>query len=711
MALKLLSPHPAEIRHTVREEQPPHGADERNPQRMDSPTSSPAAVAVAPSPNPLAPAASIRRGPRARFLLVAVLATAGLLWLSYFPVNCGWLAWFALVPLLVLVRATARPRIVYLSAWIGGLAFYFPALQWMRVADPRMYYTWIGLAIYCSLYFPLTLLIVRFLDRRTRLPLALTLPVVWTALEFFRSWFATGFSWYLVGYTQHDFLPVLQIADLAGVYGVTFLVVAVNAVLFEALYRWGGFRTRFAGPDAPPSRSQVEVVIEAGVVAAALLAAVGYGEWRLGQDAFTPGPRIALIQGNVPQQIRNDSIMIELMESHYVALCDLAAQQEPKPALLVWPETSFPYSWSDTAADAPRPAPAGWDGEVQMCRFGLTEIARRWGTTRRRVAPHTNILVGLDSGVFEADGRKHAYNSALLLDVDATALPAFGASTAALLASPSGPGPLLAGSAMFPGRARRRRAGPLRQDPLRAVRGVRAIPRLAAVDAGFRAYDFDYSIEPGRGATHFPLKVGPDSRFSFGVAICYEDTDADRTRPYGGGDGKPPVDFLLNISNDGWFDGTSEHDEHLAICRFRAVECRRSIGRAVNMGVSAVIDPDGRVLAPRPVEGTEWDRPEVRTTIGTPLAGLSSDDLKTALELFPSEHDHRAAVWLASPGDTLPAARWAEFKKTACILLADVPIDHRVSFYALWGDWLVWGCWALLGGGVVLALAKKRRRT
>ena len=49
-------------------------------------------------------------------------------------------------------------------------------------------------------------------------------------------------------------------------------------------------------------------------------------------------------------------------------------------------------------------------------------------------------------------------------------------------------------------------------------------------------------------------------------------------RPYGGGDGEPPVDFLLNISNDGWFDGTSEHEEHLAICRFRAVECRRSVG-------------------------------------------------------------------------------------------------------------------------------------
>jgi apolipoprotein N-acyltransferase len=188
----------------------------------------------------IAPAAVAPRRPLppALFLLLAALTTAGLLWLCYFPANCGWLAWFALVPFLVLVRSTARPRWVYLCAWVCGLAFYFPALQWMRVADPRMVYAWIMLAVYCSLYFPIALRIIRFLDRRTVLPLILTLPLVWTALEFVRTWLFTGFSWYLLAYTQHDFLPVIQFADLTGAYGVTFLVAAVNAVLFEALSRW-----------------------------------------------------------------------------------------------------------------------------------------------------------------------------------------------------------------------------------------------------------------------------------------------------------------------------------------------------------------------------------------------------------------------------------------------------------------------------------------
>src|SRR5262249_195736 len=94
-------------------------------------------------------------------------------------------------------------------------------------------------------------------------------------------------------------------------------------------------------------------------------------------------------------------------------------------------------------------------------------------------------------------------------------------------------------------------------------------------------YDFDYSVESGPPSPRFPLTDRLGKRdFPFGVLICYEDTDPDVARPYGG---KPPVDFLLNTSNDGWFNGTSEHEQHLAICRFRAIECRRSVARAVNM--------------------------------------------------------------------------------------------------------------------------------
>ena len=103
-------------------------------------------------------------------LYLAAILSGVLLYASFFPVNFGFLAWIALVPLLFLVHASARPRHIYLAAFIGGLTFYVPALQWVRVAHPAMYATWGFLSIMCSAYFVLGIWLIRLLDRR-RLPL------------------------------------------------------------------------------------------------------------------------------------------------------------------------------------------------------------------------------------------------------------------------------------------------------------------------------------------------------------------------------------------------------------------------------------------------------------------------------------------------------------------------------------------------------------
>src|SRR3954449_8649092 len=89
--------------------------------------------------------------PRTRVFLPAILSGL-LLYLSFFPVNAGFLAWFALVPLLSLVRANARPRRIYFASFVGGLVCYVPAIQWMRVAHPAMYASWLFLAFCCALF-------------------------------------------------------------------------------------------------------------------------------------------------------------------------------------------------------------------------------------------------------------------------------------------------------------------------------------------------------------------------------------------------------------------------------------------------------------------------------------------------------------------------------------------------------------------------------
>jgi apolipoprotein N-acyltransferase len=545
------------------------------------------------------------------------------LWLCYFPAACGWLAWLALVPLLGLVRMPRRRwRFPHLAAFAGGLLFYWPAIQWMRVADPRMYFTWAFLATYCALYFPLFLFLVRRMERRTRLPLVVSVPVVWTALELLRSTFGTGFGWYLLGHSQHDALALIQISDLTGAYGVSFVVAAVNALLFEVLYGRAWFRRWLLGQDSPPCWSRVALLGQGLGVVGLLLATVGYGFWNLRHDAFAAGPRIALLQGNVDQRIRNESSVTDEaareMNAHFTDLADLAGLH--RPDLVVWPETSAPATWVEALPGEAAPA------SLEFAR----QAAERW---------HTNVLFGLNSQVWSAEGKRRQYNSAVLIDPDG---------------KPRG-----------------------RYDKIHRVPFGEYVPLRDWLPwmNQLAPYDFDYSVWPGEAFTRFPMTAHSSGQSStFGVVICYEDTDADMARPYGGGDGRPPADFLLNISNDGWFDGSSEHDQHLAICRFRAVENRRCVARSVNMGISAVIDGNGRVLAPQ----------ELRAPEGA--------------------HPRGVRIWEveAKPGGaSLPLSRWQEFKKVPGVLIAKVPLDDRVSLYARWGDWLPWACWVMVGLGVV----------
>jgi apolipoprotein N-acyltransferase len=544
-------------------------------------------------------------------------ATGGLLWLCYFPAAWGFLGWVALVPLLCLVRLPRR-RGLYWSAFAGGLLFTTPALQWMRIADPRMYATWLFMSFYCALYFPLTL----FLVRRSRLPLVLTLPVVWTALEYLRCTFGTGFGWYLLGHSQHDALAFIQISDLTGAYGVSFILAAANALLFEVLYSLDGFRKWLCGAEVAPRWSRTALLAQGLGVAALVMAAGGYGIWRLHQQDFAAGPTVALIQGNLDQRIRSDSDVSHdagvVVADHYFHISDVAARWFD-PDLIIWPETSWPFGWTEIQPG--RPAP----NAIQQAKIW----SDRWKTF---------ALLGLNAYIWE-DGKERRYNSALLIDPDG---------------QPRG-----------------------RYDKIHRVPFGEYVPFrdwLPWMNA-LAPYDHDYSVWPGQDFTRFalPARAGKPAT-TFGVLICYEDTDADVSRPYGGGDGRPAADFVLNISNDGWFNGTFEHDQHLAICRFRAVENRRPVARSVNMGISAIIDGNGRVLAPQ--------------ALRTP-PGLVPADLR---------------VWRAeaAPGAaSLPISQWGQYKKVPGVLLGVIPLDGRFSFYAHWGDWLPWTCAVLAMGGLV----------
>jgi apolipoprotein N-acyltransferase len=551
------------------------------------------------------------------------LLSGVLLWMSYFPVAWGWLCWIALVPVLTLVRLRASGGRVFLAAWMGGLAFFFPVLQWMRVGDDQMYYTWAALATFCSLFLPVAILILRQLDSRTGLLLAFTAPVVWTALEFFRAQFAGGFPWYLLAHTQHDFLPIIQISDLTGAYGVSFLLVAVNGSLAAIIFRMLGMRRLPMRGGEQRQDSLVGLVAQSVVVALLIAGSLIYGEFRLGQQPFSDGPRVALIQCNLEQDVRNGSDAasdaerqraVETMDEHYAQLQRLAAAQGAN--LIVWPETSHAQPWEEFSEEFPAHERAAALAKANGATFAEARACA------------TNVLFGFSTFIYQPSKAQLRYNSAVLVDA----------------------------------------AGvyQMRYDKMHRVPFGEYIPFVdwAPWMKVFSPYgDVNYSIQSGDQFTRFP--IGP---YRFGVVICFEDSDPDLARQYVGGDGKQSADFLLNISNDGWFKRTSEHEEHLAISRFRAIECRRSLGRAVNMGITAIIDGNGRVLAPEKTgeyaSGYTWEVP-----------GAGAKELRVS--------------------------RWNEFKNVKGVVTGVIPIDHRTSWYARWGDWLPWTCWFLVAALLV----------
>jgi apolipoprotein N-acyltransferase len=544
--------------------------------------------------------------------LLLGLCTAGLLWASFFPMNIGVLAWVALAPMLLLVRAPISTRKAAAAVWLAGLLCNIVTMEWIRIADPRMYASWIGLSFYCSLYFPLTLWLLRRLDRM-RWPLTLTVPLIWVPLEYFKAHFLTGFAWYFLGHAQHDYLALVQITDVTGVYGVSFLVAAGNGLAAELLSRSMWIRAKLQLLSAPTSR----LAWQGATVAVLVLLSAGYGLIRMNQANFTEGPTVALLQSNIDQRLKNSRHLgtsegVSAAEYMYLKMAGLTLEAKKKHAnidLMIWPETACPYDWKTMASvQADDPRRADWEKYMDDRSLMVKEITHN---------ANSNVLVGINADELTAGERGNRYNSALLVSKDGTAKERYDK----MHCVPFG------------------EYVPLRQ----------TLPFMSV----FVPYDFDYSLTSGTNWTRFKLPT-EKGEFTFGAIICYEDSDPLLARRYVCEEGpdRPPVDFLVNMSNDGWFDGHPEHEQHLAICRFRAIESRRAVLRSVNMGISAVIDGNGKIVA-------------------------------------------------------LPASTWGQSKKISAVVVATVPVDRRSGLYARFGDWFP----ASMSVLAVLGLALTLRRS
>lgn len=380
-----------------------------------------------------------------------------------------------------------------------------------------------------------------------------------------------------------------------------------------------------------------------------VLGTIFYGKWRIrqGDECIEEGPLVAALQSNVPQSVKRSFKASEELFAELMAKSRAAAQAGAE--LIVWPETMVQGILQPDLWPYLDPEPK----QDKAFHEALREHAR----------DTAHLLVGGYGAEimkdFEGKPCLGNYNSAFFYRSDGT---------------PS----------------------PQRYDKIHLVLFGEYIPFRKRFHWLYRQlrrfapkeYNFDYSLEHGTNYTVFEMADANrpadgsgarqgDAPHRFGVIICYEDTVPYVARNFALDErGRKRIDWLVNISNDGWFvrflDGSArvipstELPQHTAICAFRAVENRLAILRSVNTGVSCLIDSTGKIRS----------------------------DYLAASEGFPRKAMDRTGM-----------AGWFTDK---------MPIDTRITFYSRHGQWLDAGCAIAFAAVVILPggarLVRRRRR-
>jgi len=547
---------------------------------------------------------------------IALLGASALLLTAIHP-PVGWasLAWVAYVPFVLACGPTVPRRALGLAAYAVGLLYWLGNLYWII---PITAIGWVAFCLYMAVLWPVMALALQY-ARKRRLPLFLATAVVVAGAERLQGFPLGGFFWRFLAHSQFQNPTVIQIADLVGAGGVSFVLAMVSGLVAELILAAGDAGLLRAAP-----------LTRLILVGAAVVGTVTYGRWRIAQTEVStaPGPLVASIQSNVPQSVKRSFQASEEMFTDLMEMSKAAAQAGPE--LIVWPETTVQAmldykTWPFLTED---PLRGQFDKVLRDHAKG-----RAW------------VLVGAYGGQIRQDDQGDValdrFNSAFLYRPDGT-------------------------------------QDPQRYDKIHLVLFGEYLPFknsfhwLYNLLMKFTPYNYDYTLDPGRECTVFDMD--PNRAFTgsvpyrFGVIICYEGTIPWLGRRFAlDGQGHKRIDWLVNISNDGWFVRFSGHPptvrpsaelaQHVAVCTFRAVENRVPILRSVNTGISCLIDSCGRVH-----DGF------VASSPGLPVKAL----------------------------DRTGMAGW---------FIDRMPIDKRVSAFSRHGRWLDNLCAVLLTAGVLLAMS------
>jgi apolipoprotein N-acyltransferase len=451
----------------------------------------------------------------------------------------AWPVLFFTFPILVwLVDGAAAGRLgglpsAAIAGWWFGFGYFLAGLYWVGYAflvDAKTFGWLMPLAVValpagmaCYTAFGLGLARMLWTRGPTRL---IALAIALTAEEWLRGHLFSGFPWNVYGYALTGPLVLAQSAALVGIWGLTFIAVAVfasPAVLVDE-------RTDTRRPWLPLA------------LAVVLLAALaGYGAMRLSRTPtlFVEGVRLRIMQPNLQQDQKFNYGAKQKVMSQYLELSDRSTGPQSGGVRdvthLIWPESAFPFLLTREP-----------DALAQITALLPEGTVLITGAVRAPEAPPGQKI-------------ERAYNSIYVIDHDGSILSVYDK----IHLVPFG-----------------------EYLPFQNFLEKLGLMQLTKLPGGFIAGEQRRAMEVPRAPRMLPY-------------ICYEIIFPGEAMP----DGARPG-WLVNLTNDGWFGISSGPYQHLQQARVRTIEQGLPLVRVANTGISAVIDPLGRVIKSLPL-GTE----------------------------------------------------------------------------------------------------------
>ena len=455
-------------------------------------------------------------------------------------------------------------------------------LQGIRLAYWPLTAGWIALSLYLAVYFPLSLWIARRLYWDMKVPLALACAIGWTTCELVRSYMITGFACCSLAHSQTPWPIVLQIASHFGFYGVGFMMMLTSAWLVDLL---PNHKEKPTEQTTKPTSWPIGLLRSGIRTSVFVWLILGYATWMARQnylrqmEPIKPLGRIVLIQDHMPTMFDATPELIEQGWLAYESTTQEAIESIREKArasgrpqtdiidLIVWPESVYSGLSPTMFWDRGTEVPAELGIDRQRLQDGFERLDRENAYKRRRLQTAIGgnmpeMIVGTDV-IDIREGRMNRYNSALWIG----------------------------------------RGGLDYYAKNHLVMFGEYIPVLSWFPSIMQQIGLG-TLSPGTEPKAWELPSGRRVM----VNVCFEDTVPHLMRRQVNelsARGMAP-DVMINISNDGWFRGSSILDHHLNSAILVAVENRIPVLIAANTGITAWIDGDGRLVERLPKMDPGW---------------------------------------------------------------------------------------------------------